>query len=56
MMKNTIDNGQQFDFGKTSKEYAKYREIYPKQLYDKLYSLGIGVKDSDWLDLGTGTG
>lgn len=51
-----IDNGQGFDFGRTSTEYAKYRDIYPKELYDKLYALGIGRKDSDWLDLGTGTG
>lgn len=56
MKKILVDNGQGFDFGKTSKEYAKYRDIYPQELYDKLYSLGVGVKDSDWLDLGTGTG
>lgn len=51
-----IDNGQGFDFGKTASEYAKYRDIYPKELYDRLLSLGVGRKNSDWLDLGTGTG
>ena len=51
-----IDNGRQFDFGKTSREYAKYRDIYPQKLYDRLYALGVGAKESDWLDLGTGTG
>lgn len=56
MEKINVDNGQAFDFGKTSKEYAKYRDIYPQELYDKIYSLGIGVKGSNWLDLGTGTG
>ena len=29
MNKNMIDNGIDFDFGKTSKEYAKFRDIYP---------------------------
>ena len=51
-----IDNGKNFDFGNTSKEYAKYRDIYPRELYEKLYSLGIGHKDTNWLDMGTGTG
>lgn len=56
MNKYIVDNGRVFDFGKTSKEYAKHRDIYPKELFDKLYSLGVGLPDSDWLDLGTGTG
>lgn len=51
-----IDNGNAFDFGKTSAEYAKYRDIYPKELYDKLYEIGIGHKGCSWLDIGTGTG
>lgn len=51
-----IDNGNAFDFGKISAEYAKYRDIYPKELYDKLYEIGIGQKDCSWLDIGTGTG
>lgn len=51
-----VDNGQEFDFGKTSREYAAYRDIYPKELYERLYSLGAGTKGSRWLDLGTGTG
>lgn len=56
MDKISIDNGKYFDFGKTSKAYAKYRDIYPEELFNKLYELGIGVKGSNWLDLGTGTG
>lgn len=51
-----IDNGNAFDFGKTSAEYAKYRDIYPKELYEKLYDLGIGRENTAWLDMGTGTG
>ncbi|MBQ2964008.1 MAG: class I SAM-dependent methyltransferase [Clostridia bacterium] len=51
-----IDNGNTFDFGKTSAEYAKYRDIYPKELYHRLYELGVGHKGCSWLDIGTGTG
>lgn len=51
-----IDNGKEFDFGKTSAEYAKYRDIYPEELYKKIYGLGAGRKNSSWLDIGTGTG
>lgn len=53
---NNIDNGNEFDFGKISVEYAKFRDIYPKELYEKLYKLGVGVEKSSWLDIGTGTG
>lgn len=56
MEKIIVDSGQKFDFGKTSKEYAKYRDIYPQALFTRLYELGIGIKGSRWLDLGTGTG
>ena len=56
MEKIIVDDGQKFDFGKTSKEYGKYRDIYPKEFFDKLYELGIGKEGSNWLDLGTGTG
>ena len=37
MEKIIVDDGQKFDFGKTSKEYGKYRDIYPKEFFDKLY-------------------
>lgn len=56
MKNNAIDNGQNFDFGKTASEYAKYRDIYPKELYDRLFALGVGRPGTNWLDLGTGTG
>ncbi len=51
-----IDCGNKFDWGKTSEDYAKYRDIYPKAFYEKLASLSLGVKGQDVLDLGTGTG
>lgn len=56
MVKIPVDKGQSFDFGKTSEEYAKFRDIYPKALYDRLYELGVGKSRTQWLDLGTGTG
>ena len=53
---NGIDSGRHFDFGKTASEYAKYRDIYPDALYDKLRALGVAADATAWLDLGTGTG
>lgn len=56
MEKITVDNGNNFDFGKTSKAYAQYRDIYPNEVFAKLHEIGVGVNGSKWLDLGTGTG
>ena len=50
-----IDNGNEFDFGRTSEDYAKFRDIYPKNMYDKLIAFGIGKKGQKILDLGSGT-
>lgn len=36
-----IDKGKEFDFGKTSSDYAKFRDIYPKSMYEKLIDFGI---------------
>lgn len=43
MERITIDNGRKFDFGKTSEEYVKYQDIYPDEILDKLYELGVGT-------------
>ena len=51
-----IDNGKAFDWGKTSEDYAKFRDIYPQEFYDRIVSLGLCVKGQNVLDLGTGTG
>ena len=56
MQKDDIDEGNDFDFGKTSLDYSKYRDIYPKSMYQKIFNLGIGHKGQKILDLGTGTG
>lgn len=56
-MKNeNIDGGKPFDWGRTSPDYAKYRDIYPREFYDKIISRGLCIKGQNVLDLGTGTG
>lgn len=52
----SIDHGQVFDWGRASKEYAKYRDIYPKEFYEKLAELSLGIQGQKVLDIGTGTG
>jgi SAM-dependent methyltransferase len=54
--KKDIDEGKPFDWGKTSVDYAKYRDIYPKEFFQKIADLGLCVKGQKVLDLGTGTG
>ncbi|MEM7019319.1 MAG: class I SAM-dependent methyltransferase [Pseudomonadota bacterium] len=56
MKLKSIDNEKYFDWGKTSKDYARYREGYPESFYDTLCALGIGIEGQQILDLGTGTG
>lgn len=51
-----IDGGNNFDWGLTSEDYAKYRDIYPEILYNRLRKLGAAADNTAWLDLGTGTG
>ena len=54
--KKSIDGGKAFDWGFTSQQYAKFRNIYPPQLYNRLRELGVAADGTSWLDLGTGTG
>ncbi len=52
-----IDGGKAFDWGKTSGEYARYRDIYPAVFYERAFlEQGLGVAGQTCLDLGTGTG
>ncbi len=53
---SNIDSGKAFDFGKTAEEYAKFRNIYPKELYSRLEEFNIAAPGTSLLDLGTGTG
>lgn len=56
IVNHNIDCGQAFDFGKTSDDYAKYRDIYPQKFYDEILSLGLCSDGQNVLDIGTGTG
>lgn len=51
-----IDKGASFDWGKTSEDYAKYRDIYPQEFYDYILNLGLCKDGQKVLDMGTGTG
>ena len=53
---NNVDSGHSFDWGKTSKDYAKYRDIYPEEYYKAIVDEGLGIKGQNCLDIGTGTG
>jgi cyclopropane fatty-acyl-phospholipid synthase-like methyltransferase len=55
-MNKDIDHGSSFDWGNTSGDYAKFRDIYPDVFYQKMVDLGLCVKGQSVLDLGTGTG
>ena len=56
MKRKDIDGGKQFDWGRTSAIYARYRDIYPQIFYDKITRRGLCLKGQNVLDLGTGTG
>ena len=51
-----IDGGKAFDWGKTAADYAKFRDIYPQEFYDKIIRRKLCVNGQAVLDLGTGTG
>lgn len=52
----TIDGGKAFDWGKASADYAKYRDIYPQEFYDKIVERKLCISGQTVLDMGTGTG
>ena len=56
MIIKDIDDGKSFDWGKTSKDYAKYRDIYPQEFYNYILDLGLCKDGQKVLDIGTGTG
>lgn len=51
-----IDAGKAFDWGRTSKDYAKYRDIYPQEFYDTIIHRKLCINGQHVLDIGTGTG
>jgi len=56
IQKSDIDGGKPFDWGKTSADYARFRDIYPAEFYEALTSRGLCTAGQQVLDLGTGTG
>jgi SAM-dependent methyltransferase len=44
------------DFGKTAQDYAAHRAGFPRELFTRLASMGVGSAGQRLLDLGTGTG
>ena len=44
------------DFGRTANDYARYRTVFPPELFSRLAELNIGVAGQRLVDLGTGTG
>jgi SAM-dependent methyltransferase len=44
------------EFGKTAADYARYRAGFPKSLFDRLATFGIGRTGQGVVDVGTGTG
>lgn len=51
-----IDGGKPFDWGKTSLDYAKFRDIYPKEFYQKIIDRKLCMNGQSVLDIRTGTG
>ena len=51
-----IDHGKEFDWWLSSKDYARYRDIYPDEYYGTITGLGLCLQGQAILDLGTGTG
>jgi len=52
----SIDAGKPFDWGKASRDYAQFRDIYPEEFYRRIVDKGLCVAGQCILDLGTGTG
>lgn len=51
-----IDDGKPFDWGRTSLNYAKFRDVYPQEFYQKIVDRNLCLAGQTVLDVGTGTG
>ena len=56
IVNQNIDGGKPFDWGRTSEDYAKFRDIYPQEFYDKIIERKLCIAGQTVLDIGTGTG
>lgn len=52
--KKNIDHGASFDWGRTSADYARWRDIYPQEFFDKILSLGLCCNGQRVLEASTG--
>ena len=43
MQNQNIDHGNKFDWGKTSADYARFRDIYPPQFYEMILNRNCGA-------------
>lgn len=46
----------EFNWDGAARDYVTYRNIYPASFYEKMRFFGIGLKDQNILDIGTGPG
>lgn len=44
------------DFGKTADDYARHRAGFPRSLFERLATFGVGQAGQEVVDVGTGTG
>jgi SAM-dependent methyltransferase len=51
-----IDEGKEFDWGRTSADYVRHRPGPPLSFFERLRALGVGLPGQRILDLATGTG
>lgn len=56
IINKNIDGGKPFDWGETSRDYAKFRDIYPLEFYEKIIRRKLCINGQNVLDIGTGTG
>lgn len=56
MVNKNIDGGKPFDWGRASSDYAKFRDIYPREFYQKIMERKLCLTGQNVLDVGTGTG
>lgn len=56
MQHDGIDRGNAFDWGLTSGDYARFRDVYPPVFYEKIIERGLCTSGQKVLDVGTGTG